>query len=125
MALLSYLSQEEAKGAVMENELKPCPFCGGDNIMDEPDDEKTYVVYCNTCFVCVEGYNTKEKAFEVWNTRHTPKVSEDLKMIYTDLINLEAKIAGKTYMSIDALFIDIDDIAKRCKQALDKGELND
>ena len=34
----------------MKNELKPCPFCGGEaSLRDEPDRYYKYTVYCTKC----------------------------------------------------------------------------
>lgn len=69
----------------MTNELKPCPFCGGEAELfesEESDDvydpdtlgflDTYYVtVHCVICRSCgIEGiYNSQDKAIEAWNTR--------------------------------------------------------
>lgn len=55
-------------------ELKPCPFCGGEAViwtMDEFDDGDFY--YRAECRNCQAGFGvnheTKEEAIESWNRR--------------------------------------------------------
>lgn len=66
----------------MSNELKPCPFCGGDgDVMlctidggDYPD-EYQYHVYCTRCYAETRRYdhpdipNAMEYAIASWNSR--------------------------------------------------------
>lgn len=61
------------------SELKPCPFCGGEAVVEKHSwyEEKTkaftdhsYGIKCLGCFT--EGfqfYKTEEKAIEAWNRR--------------------------------------------------------
>ena len=53
------------------DELKPCPFCGGTSvILDEPIHEDSYAVICNTkCGAIGPEDEDGEKAIEFWNTR--------------------------------------------------------
>lgn len=59
----------------MENELKPCPFCGGAAVLKVvPHTEITpYYVRCDnfSCSVHVSTClrNTPEEAIELWNRR--------------------------------------------------------
>lgn len=60
----------------MRNELKPCPFCGGEAIIHKraydnrgglPHD---FTVYCDKCHASVRHYYPTEKeAIEAWNRR--------------------------------------------------------
>lgn len=53
-------------------ELKPCPFCGGTNVVvdefweryDEP-----YFIACNECGASGPYTHKKEEAIELWNRR--------------------------------------------------------
>lgn len=54
-------------------ELKPCPFCGGEAIIEQDEDWYwEWTVSCrNEDCVCYEGrsYETEEEAVAVWNRR--------------------------------------------------------
>jgi Lar family restriction alleviation protein len=51
-------------------ELKKCPFCGGEAILYKSFD---YVnkcrVECTNCNICTQNYDTKGEAIEAWNRR--------------------------------------------------------
>lgn len=67
----------------MEEELKPCPFCGGTNtevlnlLEEEPEleeigyTERNWHVRCNSCYALGGCRRTREEAIETWN-RRTP-----------------------------------------------------
>jgi len=70
------------------NELKPCPFCGGEGHASErtcdkdspynPNDRAYPVVRCSKCFTTVGGkdWSSVSTAIEAWNKRALA-VSED------------------------------------------------
>lgn len=59
----------------MPNELKPCPFCGGEAMLDREE------IFCDYCYVSLKFENmiyngeaktlkeAKEKGIEIWNER--------------------------------------------------------
>lgn len=51
----------------MENELLPCPFCGGEAAIYE-EILGGYIVQCHECCGQI-GIMTKERAIAAWNTR--------------------------------------------------------
>lgn len=58
--------------SVIPVELKPCPFCGTDDVClgaTESRAYKEFYIYCTKC--CVEGPHapTPDKADENWNKR--------------------------------------------------------
>jgi Lar family restriction alleviation protein len=57
-------------GVINTNELKPCPFCGGEAREDETilKHGTTYSVYCDDCGAEITRFNIKE-AIEAWNRR--------------------------------------------------------
>ena len=67
---------------MMKTKLKPCPFCGSDDLdLMETDSgvgglSGEYYVTCWSC--CAEGgkEDTKKKAKMVWNLRHNRKEAE-------------------------------------------------
>lgn len=56
----------------MRRKLKPCPFCGTDNVTLDTDGRMTYV-YCYKCDTRSRRFfndsEAKKKAIEAWNTR--------------------------------------------------------
>lgn len=56
-----------------EYELKPCPFCGADGVVESSQIENSWLAYCGNpeCELGPEsGYlPSEQKAVEVWNTR--------------------------------------------------------
>ena len=59
-------------------ELKPCPFCGGTDILmrdvsgmfGKSSHARTYhYVQCSDCFSQTGYHGTKSKTIEAWNTR--------------------------------------------------------
>lgn len=51
----------------MEQELKPCPFCGGDANIVSREEGITFIT-CKDCYAEMFG-STKESAIKQWNTR--------------------------------------------------------
>lgn len=55
----------------MANELKPCPFCGGEAVaeMDESWSWE-WEVHCPNCNATIAmGFGTESEAIEAWNRR--------------------------------------------------------
>lgn len=51
----------------MNYELKPCPFCGSNDIA--VNGSTTFWCECLNCRVETFGYYTEEEAVEAWNRR--------------------------------------------------------
>ena len=51
----------------MSEKLKPCPFCGGNNL--SIDGITVYWVECKDCNASIGGHETEEEAIEAWNWR--------------------------------------------------------
>lgn len=59
------------------SEIKPCPFCGGEDIIVRPapkpflgDYKRTYkFAQCRYCLARTGEYGTEPKAIEAWNRR--------------------------------------------------------
>lgn len=52
----------------MSNKLKPCPFCGGEAIVDGCDDT-LWIVICKECNASIGYKDTEQEAIEAWNSR--------------------------------------------------------
>ena len=53
----------------MATELKPCPFCGGEDFQVVGVYGEEYYVDCLTCTTCGPSGETEEEAIEAWNKR--------------------------------------------------------
>lgn len=53
----------------MSNELKPCPFCGGEAQYSEESRFHISWVYCSNCGAASGYRNTEAEAIAAWNTR--------------------------------------------------------
>ena len=54
-----------------ENELKPCPFCGGRGHKKQIADFYVWwkIIRCGRCKVQTRGHSEWEKAIQSWNKR--------------------------------------------------------
>ena len=53
----------------MSDELKPCPFCGGEAKIST-DDDIDYAIYCDDCPGGIESYSlTTTELIQAWNKR--------------------------------------------------------
>ena len=58
-----------------EENLKPCPFCGGWSDFGITEDGDNCVV-CNCCFVSSESFKTEQEAREAWNKREGESIDK-------------------------------------------------
>ena len=67
----------------MSEELKPCPFCGGEASIRHFafHSGAKYHVVCESCLCSVSYEWTPEEAAEAWNTRAK---EQTMKVIYRD-----------------------------------------
>lgn len=65
----------------MNEELKPCPFCGGKaKYLDSSNEYEDYHEVCckdKTCTYSLTERGTKEAAYAAWNTRTAPQNEKD------------------------------------------------
>jgi Lar family restriction alleviation protein len=67
MARLSYKNKKKGEQAMM---LKPCPFCGSDELMLSSDlGETQWMIRCSHCNVRTSCFSDKNDAAEIWNRR--------------------------------------------------------
>lgn len=64
-----FFSQTKAEDS--ENDMRPCPSCGSENIrfetIDRYDGPDTYIAVCNRCGHFGPEAKTKEEAAKAWN----------------------------------------------------------
>lgn len=60
------------------NELKPCPFCGGEaeHLLDQTT-EQNHSVNCKKCCFSISRFYHGNSYLDKWNTRHAPDVDWD------------------------------------------------
>lgn len=57
-----------------EQQLKPCPFCGGKAELGEAEYARTFFyAFCTSCFASIQSCKTTDEAIKQWNTRVEPK----------------------------------------------------
>ena len=55
----------------MSEQLKPCPFCGGESEVNEIDGD--YMPSCTVCDANVGYFESEQEAFSAWNKRMESK----------------------------------------------------
>ena len=73
---------------MIETSLKPCPFCGSNNVAAEEEYSSDcgysfggHSVVCNDCETQTKHYETQEEAVEAWNKR-TKELTVDEQRIF-------------------------------------------
>ena len=98
----------------MSDKLKPCPFCGGEAIIDGCDDT-LWIVICKECNASIGYKETKEEAIEAWNKRIEPTFTPDeLDAIRRNVRDLRAE---RELSKIEQSIID------KCVNALKGGSI--
>lgn len=99
----------------MSDKLKPCPFCGGEAIVDGCDDT-LWSVICEKCNASIDYNETKHDAIIAWNSRIRPTFTPDeLDAIRRNVCDWRAE---RELSKIEQSIID------KCAKAL-KGARND
>lgn len=78
----------------MSEELKPCPFCGGDRVHGTKARNGIYRVECWCCGASVESVCGLEIAIKWWNTRAIDR--DALLLIADDLDDCWESYRGET-----------------------------
>lgn len=61
----------------MSDELKPCPFCGGEAEFEYYWWQETVVIKCPKCGASSEPQFYENEAIEAWNKRAQPEFTPD------------------------------------------------
>lgn len=80
----------------MSDELKPCPFCGGEAKCEIQDGEMFYFVECVDCGNATCGWVYESRAIEKWNARPAlkPTIADCLKTNEAMLTKTKAKMVS-------------------------------
>lgn len=74
----------------MSENLKPCPFCGGEAEVRMFTSTMIFV-QCQSCLAGTSGFDSEHEAVKVWNRRYTV-VSRVRRVIKKWLTTLQTKI---------------------------------
>ncbi len=79
----------------MDNELKPCPFCGEQSATNITSYGKRYYAFCPNCKAYSDSFHDQGKAIEAWNTRQPDPAVATLTAMVEEL---KAEKAGHLEM---------------------------
>ena len=94
----------------MNDELKPCPFCGSVNL-SVLDYESRHRVECPFCGTRTGNYNSEQDAIEAWNRRVQPTFTPDERDAIKEMF--EEHFEGKPHEET---------IIKQCYAAMKRGD---
>lgn len=98
-----------------EIELLPCPFCGGEAIIERDFviERCSYRIYvrCNKCLTRVLHHATPEEAIKFWNIRHQPSGVDNFKL---------REALRQLYESVDSCLELFPNVMNKAKQALEE-----
>ena len=102
----------------MSDELKPCPFCGGeaDVVFPEFEDNNHGTVMCMTCFATSPDKENWKEAVTAWNTRTdaiAPQQAAEVLLASPDL-ELVTRAAGDEALEHVQAFADPEKCIERC-----------
>lgn len=102
----------------MTEELKPCPFCGGEAILCENID-RAYV-YCKECGCQTdESHATARYAAEAWNTRYKRTCKAICEQVFEEHVWL-CSACGEAFDSIASIY----DFCPYCGAEIMQEEIN-
>ena len=62
------------------NDLKPCPFCGGEDVIITEYDAVVVFVQCDNCCATFPHFDSKEEAITAWNRRADTAQKEEVSV---------------------------------------------
>lgn len=88
----------------MDDKLKPCPFCGGNNIIVSGEFAPEYWVHCDDCKASAQCRTTRSQAIEDWNTR--PQNTEPClpELTVTQIVEL-AELHGAEHLETGGMMM--------------------
>ena len=115
----------------MSKKLKPCPFCGSEDVVvnsigaDTPEITEEYYVECVNCGSQTKLVDTPELAVKWWNTRDLTPYQKYAEELYYGLVYM-LDIIGDICQAVSPLFHDLQsnlkDEPKQYQTLIDKIE---
>ena len=96
----------------MNNELKPCPFCGGEARLSEDKDYQIYSVVCSECDAATNNYGIKQDAIDAWNKRVETSPFKKYELEFIIKVLLHDSVAKQT---VDIMRINI---IRKCQKLI-------
>lgn len=82
----------------MNQELKPCPFCGEIPSLRQMKSTKQYYLFCRKCNIETTSFNDREEIIKYWNTRFNETNYENGVTEYQQMqANLPCNIGDTAY----------------------------
>ena len=88
---------------INRHKLKPCPFCGGEAVVDMDDDWYwEWKAYCPVCGCDLGYFKTKEEAIEAWNRRESQPPADQWIPCSSGRLPKEKEIVHVTILNEDS-----------------------
>lgn len=107
----------------MSKKLKPCPFCGSEDVVvnsigaDTPEITEEYYVECVNCGSQTKLFDTQEVTTTAWNTR-------DISFLHPILEEIIIEARNKSLLSCKEIIKEIlIDTLKQCVESVDAYEI--
>lgn len=100
----------------MKEKLKPCPFCGNEDLLIAVDDEVgSTKIICQRCMGMVDNLGTEDETIKAWNRR--AEESKQYDEGYIDgYVKAKLEISKRLEDLRDAYFVQYLDILKEKNQ---------
>ncbi len=109
-----------AKNESLSDKLKPCPFCGGEEILqglsEVEEGRYWYYRYCLACHSKTNSQVTKAKAIKAWNTRQ-PDLEAETTKIACDMLGEANKCFETASEQLSGALQDYSEVQAKLEQA--------
>lgn len=99
-------------------ELKPCPFCGSEEVECFTDDTHDYYyINCGKCHVGVRWYKTMDETIKKWNTRLLLEYNIKMKPLFS---KVKAKICREAYDKLIDILCETGSLSQDVSNGIEK-----